>query len=642
MTRRRCAGATKSKLTKATVHVFNSSDDFTPGGRGRAIGSSRILRPSRSRRDHSVFMGSSVENLANAAGTGGFATNPFREISLNESADHSLGRCPRKPIFCSTPSASTFSQRPRVKPSSINDQSSNPSSMSVSLIGLVSTFQEDLDSTKQTRSASPVVPRSEEKPSSLGELQKQAGLRYREENSGDVFMELKSGNKTNSCEDLALSSLNLLTTYSEGSSHFVSAAGGLEWLIEALKERCLTNHCSVQLERLNNLSVTQLSSQTAYSSCLGYSDSSHSQQTNLLSIDIGQTTDLLSTSERPFYPSLCETKDESVYDHESCEQAALETASEISHLSLSVDLKPSAENESTQQSTSLLCVGSINPADSTVDFIMGTESPANGPVHTSTREEPLGVQNKYVKKCTVPVNRLTLSQPKRFRKSFLACDQNTVQSTNNSAIAQTQTDAPETEEKAGTLIDMLKERCLTDKCNVGIKRLSLSQLKAILQHTDLKLKSPTDVSDGASDDRTNSDHQSESDTDRSKEISPTKVSLKKRRSTTCDNNICTDKEEVVQNSCDILPKRKKTSLPKEKKRRSTSTDRPGTTRKACISGLSVSRWKNKSSASTHVFKRGTAQKGGMKAMDSSINELISSKPKQQSVSITNTIRLYHY
>lgn len=613
----------------------------------------------------------------NAAGTSSFAINPFREISLNESADHSLVPGSRKPIFCSTPSASSLSKRPHVKPFPINDQSSPPST-SVSCIDLLSTFQEDLDSPAQPRTEPPVVLHSGVKQqSNLGE--KQLGLDYNEEPSGEVFLQLKNMNKTSSCSEVAqshgedskmknsevLPSLNVLTTDSESGSHFVSAAGGLEWLIEALKETCLTRHCTVQLERLDNFTVTQLCSQTTYSSCLMHSGSFFSQPTNehSLPVDIGHTIDPLSSSDPPYYLRLSVTNNaasghlQSVNSFESSV-----TDSQSTNLSPSVVYEQSAEHssavESMEQSTSALDVGSTHCIDSSVEFVMGTQLPGDSPVQTLfTGEEAVAVKNK----CTVQLKTLsqqTIQRLKGLREAGLACNDTPVnpdanisendhtyniedpkglaclrniaervmvarQSTKLSGVAQPQSNDVETHTA------MLKEKCLTDKLIVEIKSITVSQLKEIQQRKDPKLKSPTDVSDSASDDQTKNGHQSESDTNHCKEdTSSINVNMKKRGSTSSEKNISSDKE-VVKNLCDVLPKRRKTSVaPREKKRRSTSTDRPGTTRKACVSGQSVSRWKTKNSSNTHMFKSRT---GNARAVDCSINELNSKQPQVRTI-----------
>uniref|UniRef100_A0A3B5LMT9 Serine/threonine-protein kinase haspin n=1 Tax=Xiphophorus couchianus TaxID=32473 RepID=A0A3B5LMT9_9TELE len=63
--------------------------------------------PSRRRRAPPVFGLSSAENSVNAPRS----IEPFREISLNELAENSLGSVPSKPIFCSTPSMPNFNKR---------------------------------------------------------------------------------------------------------------------------------------------------------------------------------------------------------------------------------------------------------------------------------------------------------------------------------------------------------------------------------------------------------------------------------------------------------------------------------------------------------------------------------------------------
>ncbi|CAB1436933.1 unnamed protein product [Pleuronectes platessa] len=369
VTRRRCGAVVKPKLQKMIVSILNSSDDFTSGG----------LR-SRRRKVPPVFLVSSPENSVNAAGTSSFATNPLREISLNESADCSVGPSPRNPIFCSTPSAGSFSKHPHLKPIPINDKSSSPPSMSVSSTGVISTFEEDLNSPGQPVS--------------------------------EPHSALSTGLHS---EGKLLSSLEVLS-------------------------------CS------------------------------------------GDSTEGMTVSDRQ----------------------------------------------------------SIN----------------------SSRRP----------------------------------------------VAHTQSSDPETEEKA-EVISMLKEKCLSVKPAVEIKRLTLSQLR------HKKRKSPSAMSDPASDEQKQNDHQSVSDANLCHENTNLKVRRKKWSSTSSEDKISSDKE-VVKSSCDVLPKRKKLSLaPRDKKMRITSTDQPGTTRKACVSGMSVSRWKNKSSAHTRP--------GDVKPVDCSINDLISTKHKPQ-------------
>lgn len=662
VTRRRRAIPTKSKPHKKQVGVLNSSDEFS---------SSRILRPTRRRKVPPTFMTSSAENSVNDAGTISLATNPLREISLNESSDHSLGPCSRKPIFCSTPSAGSFTKRPHLKPFATNNQSS----MSVSCIGILSPFQENVNSAGQ-----PIASPSSAPPSGLHSNEKQHSghgkqevvLHNHEEPTGDLFMEFKNTNTKISCSEDTnshskdpktissgeLPRLNLLSTDSESSSYFVTAAGGLEWLIEALKEKCLTEHCTVQLERLDILSVTHLCSQTTYSSCLGDECSVQSQQTNQhpVSVYSGQSVDLLQSSDASFNLGLSATDND--YSLSVNKQTAPLSDSQNSNISLSIDCKQSVTEysptrEFITQSTSVLYDESTNNTNSNTEVSMSTELTASSSAQmVLTEEETATIKDKgCAKKCKVQLKKMSLShlnveQLKGFtlqKESRLTRGDRSVKSNakksangymhnadnpddivsaslsvnNISAVAQVQSNEPVTE-KPVVCTSILKEKCLTNKLTVDIKRLTLSKLK---------------------DDHIRSDHQSGSDTRHCNEdTSSRKANIRKRTLTSSEDKISSDVQEVVKRSRDVLPKRKKkTSLTsKEKKRRDTSTDRPGTTRKACVSGMSVSRWKNNSSASTSIFRNRVAQAGSAKAVDCSINELISMQHKQPRVRALRT------
>lgn len=598
---------------------------------------------------------SSADNSLNAAGAASFTTIPFREISFNESADRSIALCPKKPIFCSTPSAGPFNKRPRLKPLSINDQSATPPSVSVSSICVLSTFQEDLNSPGQPFSP----PTSAPLIGLHSEVKSQSSL-AEQEPSGDLFMEAKGSSKEakNHSEDRQtknvgeLPSLNLLSTEdSNSSSHFVSAAGGLEWLIEALKEKCLTEHCTVQLERLCSLTVTQLCSQTTYSSCLGESSSVHSRQAN----ERPPSVDLTQSLEPSFSLNLSVTNNktsgcfESVNTSESAEHVALVTDSQrLTNNTPSVDCTNSAElsssKELTELSASVLHVESTHSTDSSVEFVMGTQLPANSflPVLLADQEAVALKDESLTKKCKLQLKQLKWSVQQKEADANRSCTQDIENSEDltlsgeiaerisaslrqpintSSPVAQTRSNESEAAEKAALLTTMLKEKCLTNKVIVAIKRVTLSQLKDILQLRDRKHKASTDVS--ARDDQMKKPHLSDSDTNHgNKDTSFMEFNMRKRDTASSEEKTASDKEEVVNNPCNVPHKRKKTSLaPKDKKRRSTSTDRPGTTRKACVSGLSVSRWKNKDAASTHAFR------GRNKAVDCSINELMSTKHK---------------
>lgn len=176
------------------------------------------------------------------------------------------------------------------------------------------------------------------------------------------------------------------------------------------------------------------------------------------------------------------------------------------------------------------------------------------------------------------------------------------------------------EEKVGeaaALTAKLKEECLRDKCKVKIKRVSVVEER----HDDVKAH--TDVSDCKSNDLLTNSRQSESDT-----IQSSKETGKAGGSTVSQESSFSDKDESLKGS----RKRKNPSgAPKQqqqqkKRRRSTSTDRPATNRKACVSGLSVTRWKNKDFAGFNAGRAAHNMTG-----DCSISEMITVKHKQPRV-----------
>lgn len=69
------------------------------------------------------------------------------------------------------------------------------------------------------------------------------------------------------------------------------------------------------------------------------------------------------------------------------------------------------------------------------------------------------------------------------------------------------------------------------------------------------------------------------------------------------------------------------------RKESTSTDRSGIVRKACVSGLSGNRWKNRDS-STHTFKNPTADSRRKRAVDCSISEMIAPTSRKQNNQMT--------
>lgn len=560
VTRRRRATATKPKLAKAKAILNSSSDEFT------SVAVRTNLQPSRKRRNiPPVFLVSSAENSVNASGISSFAanpTNPFREISLNELAD----RSPRKPIFCSTPSAGSFSKRAHQKTFPVSDQSSIPPSLSVISVSALSTFHDGLDSPEQHLSP----PHLEKLPSSIIELHKQPATHHYKEPSVDLYSscteEAKSHSGGTTKNGGGLASINLLSADSGSSSHFVSAAGELVWLVEALKEQCLTHRCTVELYKLDYFTVTQLCSQAASSSCLKRSSSVCSQQTNEPQfVDRGQTIDL-SQSLKLYLSSTSNKTSDDLQSVNSFAQATSATDSHSTN-SPSVDCNHSAGRSFTEPP------GSTHHTDGSFELIMDTELQSSSAVQTLfTGEEASAPKNmSLIKQCSVPIRKLALSElTVQHLKGF-------------------------TQQQEAALV------CSEKSVN---RRAS---------------KRATDV-------QTETHHTSESDS--GEKTSSLKGGMKNIGSSSSEDAISSDRE-VAKASCGAALKRKKTSQFPKERRRSTSKDRAGTTRKVCVSGSSVSRWKN--NTSTHVFKSRTAQTSGTEAVECSIHELISTHHQQPRV-----------
>ncbi|XP_028262700.1 uncharacterized protein haspin [Parambassis ranga] len=624
VTRRKRSVATKPPKPPKAV-VISSSDDFSSG----EISSSRIVRPHRRKKMLSAILLTSAEKSLNPEGTSSFTTNPFREISLNVSVDQSPIHCPRKPIFCSTPSAGFYTKPECLKPFPINDQSSIPPSRTSVNCPTVSTFQENPDSPEQSaplrHSASVRGLHSEGNlQPGLEELQKEAephhhdaslsAVLYTETKSSSCSEEAKSHIEKSKTKDSGeLPSINLISTDSE--SDFVSASAGLEWLIEALKENCLTKLCTVQLEQLDYLTVAQLCGQTTYSSCLEHSRSVHSHRMNEQSVDNSQTSLNL---------HLSVTNNEAgnhIQSLNNSEKAAL-----VSDVASLADCSESAECSSTKASIELS--ESTHHTVTSFERVTDTQLSANNSVGESIA----------VKRCSVQIKKLDLSLLEhngsaKKRTAGLSYEKsgNQDEHTDNADSPEdakcseeiTERNRRSKEEKAA----LLKDKCRTHKLAVKLKRVTLSQLKENLQVKGAMLKSHTYTSGSSSDDQTKADYLSEAD------CYEDTSSLKVLRvdSTSCEDS--SDKE-VGKNTCSIIPKRK--NADKEKKKCNVSTDRPGTTRKACVSGMSVTRWKNKSTTSTHLFK----SRAGISAVDCSINDLISTQHVQPRDLLGGTMNLF--
>ncbi|XP_027873035.1 uncharacterized protein haspin [Xiphophorus couchianus] len=540
VTRRRRAASTKPE---ATVSLLNSSDDFI----SRPFGSSVNQHPSRRRRAPPVFGLSSAENSVNAPRS----IEPFREISLNELAENSLGSVPSKPIFCSTPSMPNFNKRRHPR---FPSQVASPPSALGSSIGVLNTFQEDPDLLRL--------------PAPLS-LQKEANLHHNEEQSLDLFSE--SGRRVCSNDaECHRGDLDSGKSEIESSSVFVSAAGRLEWLIEALKERCLSHPCTVQLQRLNFIPTTQLSSQTSDSSCL----------------------ELLSPESKVVPSSTAWSQTFDFCLEELVRSSISVTTSKTSDYRSPVSNMHIADSASDDHVVNVLKFpelfsrevnGENLDAQNSYKEIMETQSPAARGAPTRLTDEDAKTAKSIIctEECVVQIKKLSLSQLHLQGSQY---EHN-----------------PETKAESSDISE-LKEASLTSSAVVKVNKLSLSELTDILQPKDGTLKSLTSFSDSSSDVQTGHF----SDNECSEDASAPRTASK---------SISSNKE--VKKSIKSFPNREKGS--RAPKQRSPSSDRSWMARKACVSGMSVSRWKNRGAAGVQAFRK---KQGTSTAVNCSINEPI--------------------
>lgn len=170
--------------------------------------------------------------------------------------------------------------------------------------------------------------------------------------------------------------------------------------------------------------------------------------------------------------------------------------------------------------------------------------------------------------------------------------------------------------EAAVLMAKLKEECLCDKFKVKLKRVSSVKLRELWQGRHNDGKPNSDVSINQREGQVTNRRQSNSEIiqSRKEETGEAEGSVESSSS---------DKDETLKGN---RKKNGQLSKLQKKKRNSTFNDRPATNRKPCVSGLSVTRWKNKDFGG---FNSGRAAHN--KTGDSSINEMMAGKHKQPRV-----------
>ncbi|XP_053712932.1 uncharacterized protein LOC128754381 isoform X1 [Synchiropus splendidus] len=594
VTRRR-----RSVFTKP--HVLNSSDEFT--SQGRDFKGFKGRRPSEKKQKCPRSDSDSPAEIVAKNMGASFLKRPFQEISLNQSDDHSLESCTKKPIFCSTPSANLVGKLSCLGSFSMIDQSLNAPSTSLSCVDLQSPFQGSVGSPPllQTFSTKENVEQDSLECNSTENV---------ENASADLFevksMELGKG-PSDDIKNVGLS-VTLHTSDSESSSRFVLAAN--ELVTYDLKEQCLTHPCSVQLERID---LGLVFNQSTYLSCLECSSPINSPEPQPLSCDphtlfnsnMSVTEDEASHHIKSMvYTETCQRHDPLIeIEKINVSQEIIDTQSTVNSSKVSV------KQSVLEKSQNLHCSGGTNALSSVyMDIAAPKDKIRTTDCQVQLKQLDLSPFKEFRPplSCTCP-HSLDMAEQMQDDDGFTPvrlsiegnCEATGCQ--DNAVVKERRTS---NNAQIETLDNILRMKCITDNAVVRITRAPLSQLQKMLSQRQPSSEVsyiPTDVQVCGPSPKLNSEVRTES-------TSSQTVRLRKRSSAV----------PITDQSCAT---RRNKPL-KKPNRRNTSTDRSGTSRKAGVSGLSVSRWKNKGNSSR------TLQKDDARGLDNSIVELISKQHKQ--------------
>ncbi|XP_061686772.1 uncharacterized protein haspin isoform X2 [Syngnathoides biaculeatus] len=519
VTRRRGAVTARVKVWKAKDPVANSFDDLI------SEEEIQICRPDAKKMVLLSTPDSSAENSAS-------------------NLDGSLGPPPRKPTFCSTPSAS-----PRILAFPVTDQSPKPASVSVGRAG-ASLRPEDRDS---PCSPPPIVHHSDKsRQSSGGEPTGKRNPPFREGHWDDLFTGARVPKETSGDRKLegngGPGSERLLTAHRASDGGFLSTVEGLRSLTEVLKEKCLSQDCSVQVRPLDGPTVAQ----TARSSCLG---------------DLSRETAEPLSAERSYESHLAAAQGDAGSRSGTDDKSDSETSDIPVHLSLS------AEIGLAEASTSSHAVESAQRSDGSFELFTCAQltDVRPGQILADDTFEWNEVERSESEEIEIAISQ-RLSH--RGRSSYGS-------------------DSPS---GAESLSVALVQKCRRDKVCVRIKRLTPTQLKEFRRKGR---KSPS---------RANSSGLTEEDLTRSE-------SPREKKGWTRSGSVV-DLDKEAPQKCWKVDRQADRPVAKKKTKTSLLPGPPGAARKACVSGLSVSRWKNDSGMRTPpTFKRKRARRAGDGAVD---------------------------
>ncbi|XP_064818905.1 uncharacterized protein LOC135536525 [Oncorhynchus masou masou] len=592
VTHRRGATTAKHKAPKRKLSVLlaqlslNSSDDFVQGGREEGGVVQRFF-PRHAKQGRRRALANADSSLADLGNSGVSNSKGFlRDISLNESPERPYHR---KPLFSSTPSSRSLPPppsflRPLVSASDIISLSTTQEELDVPEDPLSVTELRQLSSLGQAVGQPEVGNRDAPTPrgstSLRSNVSRNGGSAIQDGVGEQLSPELFSAV---ACEQ---TDPHRAGEETEDGSHFVSATVGQDWLAEVVKQRCLTRCCAVRLQRVDKLHTT----------CSPCVDQTRSH-------DNGRSVDHVRSATRGQSIDRSATRGQSI-DHSATRGQSIDhSATRGQSIDHSAIRDPSIDH-----------TGSVTEGQS-IDRAVNDSRIVSV---SRTSEEPVRVKQRLTTHCEVQLGRLTETRPHR-ETSLLSSD--------HARSENVQSLVPKDRVPKDSLVpkDRVPKDSLVPKDQVP--RDSLVP-KDQVPRDSLVPKDQVPRDSLVPKDQVPRDGLVPKDRVPRDGLVPKdhvpRDSLVPKDQVPRDGLV--PKDRVPRDSLvpkDRVPRdnphrRKVGGAPKE--RRSVSRERPATSRKVCVSGVSVSRWGRRDRAPN---SRAAPPPG--RAGDCSITELLSAQ-----------------
>ncbi|CAB1327085.1 unnamed protein product, partial [Coregonus sp. 'balchen'] len=444
----------------------------------------------------------------------------------------------------------------------------------------------------------------------------------------------------------------------ESGSHFVSATVGQDWLVEVVKERCLTRCCVVRLER-----VDKPHGDTAYSSCIDHTRSHNSGGSvdHTPSVTSGQSID---------HSEICAPSRDhtgSVNDSQSGDHILNTDQSDVQILPVNDSQSADRAGNTDQSDVQILPVNDGQSADRAGNSGRSLDCTVS---ISRTNEEPVSLEVRATQRCLtthcqLQLERLTVSRPHGETSLTVSRPHGETSLTVSRPHGETSlTVSRPHRETSLTVSRPHGETSLTVSRPHGETSLTVSRphretsLTVSRPHRETSLtvsrphretspdriptnREPADRIPTHNRGRTayssSLDH-TRSDSDQCLKSDQSSDHNTRSDSGAADDharseNVPKEKDSLVPK--DNVPKRRKAGgILRESKRRSVSRGRPTTSRKACVSGVSGNRWGRRDGAPN---SRAAPPPG--RAGDCSLTDLLSAQQTHKVSSLSDSIVL---